>query len=119
ERVDAGQTREHLLGLTNQTPMRDEGPVNKQSASDQVSLRHRPPIPAIKTVLAIVAHRKVSILWHLEGLGRVGQMSFGGVAVVTILSAHGSFETVTFRHFSIHVQLWRLDSQLVARQTGQ
>ena len=52
-------------------------------------------------------------------LGRVGQMSFGGVAVVTILSAHHSFETVPFRHFSIHVQLWRPNSQLVARQTGQ
>src|SRR5207237_1084787 len=81
--------------------------------------RHRPPIPAIKTVLAIVAHRKVSILWHLKDLSPIGQMSFGGVTVVAILSAHYSFETVTLRHFPIDIQLWRLDSQLVARQPRQ
>src|SRR5256885_9794977 len=47
-RIYAGQTREHV-GLTNQAPVRNERPVNKQSAPDQVSFRHRPPVTAVKT----------------------------------------------------------------------
>src|SRR2546423_9924228 len=58
---------------TNESPVRNERPVNKQSPSDQISFRHRPPPAAVKTVVAVVAHRDLAVPRHGTRFRRVGQ----------------------------------------------
>src|SRR2546423_11538887 len=101
---------------TNESPVRNERPVNKQSAPDQISLRHRPPPAAVKTVVAVVAHRKIAVLRHGKRFHRIGhdQMT-GTVAPVSVFRLHHSLKAKTFRDFSIDIQPGRLDSQGIAR----
>src|SRR5437764_8780809 len=85
---------------TNESPVRNERPVNKQSASDQISLRHRPPPAAVKTVVAVVAHREIAVPRHGKRFCPVGQDQMPGtVAPIPIARLHHSLKTETFRDF--------------------
>src|SRR5439155_19168653 len=108
------------FGLTNQSPMRNERPVNKQSASDQIPFRHRPPPAAVKTVVAVVAHRKIAVTGNLKRFRRIehGQMP-RTITPISVSPLHHSLETKAFHDLSIDEQLRRLDPQGVPRQTGQ
>src|SRR5436190_249408 len=100
--------------------MRNEWPVNKQTTSDQISFRDRPPVSAVRTVVAVVAHRKIGVLRNLKRFRGIGhdQMS-RTISAISILRGHHSLETKTVRDFSIHEQLRWLNSQRVPGQTSQ
>src|SRR5439155_14343980 len=108
------------FGLTNQSPVRNEGPVNKQSASDQIPFRHRPPPAAVKTVVAVVAHRKIAVLGNLKRFRRIGHGQMPRtITSISVSPLHHSLETKAFHDLSIDEQLRRLDPQRVPRQTSQ
>src|SRR2546421_635825 len=64
--------------LTNKAPVRAERPVDKETAADQVLLRHRPPVAAVITVVAVVAHRKIAVGRNDKGAVRRGQEGLPG-----------------------------------------
>src|SRR5205085_10620767 len=97
-----------------------ERPVNKQPATDHVWFRYRAPVTAVIAVITVIAHRKIPVLWHREGLIRPRQILLAlRVATIGRFCRHHSLKTVTFRFFSIHIKKWRVNAQSVAGQTGQ
>src|SRR6266576_6104289 len=89
---------------TNESPVRNERPVNKQSASDQISFRHRPPPAAVKTVVAVVAHREITVLRHFKRFHRIGQRQMPRtISPVSISRFHHSLEAKTFGDLSVDI----------------
>src|SRR2546423_1998642 len=108
------------LHSTNESPMRNERPVNKQSAPDQIAFRDRPPPATVVTVVAVVAHRKIRMRRHFIDFGRVRHYQMPrAVTAIAIFRTHHSCETVTFGEFPVRVELRRLNSQPISGQTGQ
>src|SRR4030095_9517848 len=100
--------------------MRKEWPVDEQSATNQVSFRHRAPPATVVTVVAVIAHRVVTVLRHVKRLRRVRQRRMPRpITAISVLRAHHPLETVTLGDFPIREELRRLNSQSVAGQTGQ
>src|SRR2546423_2166089 len=105
---------------TNESPMRNERPVNKQSAPDQIGFGNRPPPATIETVVAVIAHRKIRMRRHFISFGRVRQHQVPrAVTAIAVFRAHHSLETVALRDFSVRVELRRLNSQFVSGQTRE
>ena len=97
-----------------------ERPVNQQAASDQIFLRHRPPITAVVTVVAVVAHGEVVPLRDGVGLFRVRQViPAEGITAVAVLRCHHACEAETFRELAVDVEKRRLDPQLGAGRSGK
>src|SRR5690349_19119769 len=103
--------------------MRDKRPVNKESASNQVFLRHRPPIAAVIAIVAVVAHREITVSWHdISHLRSRKKSGSGitererniarsrGVSMVRFLRFHHPADTKTLGQLAIHIELGRIDS---------
>src|SRR5438445_7982790 len=116
-----GYTRDRVesmgpVCLTNQAPMLIERPVNKQSAPDQVLLGHRPPPPAVIAVVAVIAHREISVRWNCECLPWIRQIiTPGRVTAVRKFRGHDSAKSSTLGKLPVDVEERRIDSQSVTR----
>src|SRR5581483_8474807 len=104
--------------LSDEAPVRDEGPVNKQSPADQIFFRHRSPPAAVKTIIAVVAHREIAACRHLVCFGRIGQYGTRLVSAIPVFGAHDAFKAITFDNLSVHVELRRLYPQDISGRTG-
>src|SRR5207247_896915 len=60
--------------LPDESPMAIERPINKQPATDEILLRHRPPPPTVVAVITVVAHGKKMLLRHRVSLGWIGEI---------------------------------------------
>src|ERR1043166_6496802 len=102
--------------LTNESPVRTERPVNKQTASDEVLLRHRPPVAAVVTVVTVVAEREVAVRRHRKGAAGLAQIvPAQRITVIGTFASHHPLETVPLRFVSIDEQKWWNDPLRVAR----
>src|SRR5450755_3778240 len=108
------------LGLTNKAPLPIERPVNEKPPADQVFLRHRPPIAAVVTVIAVVAHREIAVRRNNErAIRRAEKRLPRRVALVRLFRSHHPSDTESLRRLAIDVELGRIDPQLVARRAGE
>src|SRR6476660_5492094 len=100
--------------------MREKRPVNKQPSADQVLHRNRSPIAAVVAVITIIAHGEITVARHRVRLIRFRQILVAGrITAVRRSRRHHPFEAVALGLFAVDVKKWRIDAQLVARQTGQ
>src|SRR5437660_389554 len=107
-------------GLTNQSPVSIERPVNKQASPDQILLRHRPPVAAVVAVVTVVAHREITMLRHNKRMSRLRQIiAAQSIAAIGQLRRHDAGETKAFRDFSIHIKPGRINPQRITGQPGQ
>src|SRR6476660_106622 len=108
------------LCLTNQSPVLIKWPVNTQSASDEVCFRHRSPIAAVIAVVAIIAQGKIAVPRHGECAIWLRQIFVAqSVSSIRRFRRHDPGETIALCFFAIDVEKRRIDSQLIAGQTGQ
>src|SRR3954453_18161815 len=97
-----------------------KGPVHKQPPPDQVLVRHSSPVTAVETVIAVIAQRKIPIARHRERLISLRQeLAAEGITAIRRSRRHHAFKTVALRFLAVDVEKWRINAQLVARQTGQ
>src|SRR4029077_13208560 len=100
--------------------MREKRPVNKQPATDQILDGNRSPIAAVEAVITVIAHGEITVARHRVRLIRVRQIFVAGrITAVRRSRRHHPLEAVALGFFSVDVKKWRIDAQLVARQTGQ
>ena len=105
--------------LPDQTPVVIERPVNKQAAPDEVFFRHRSPITAVVAVVAVIAQGKITMRWHGKGtIWRSKIIMPLSIAAIGRLRRHHPGETKPLRFFSINVEKWRVDAQMIAGQAG-
>src|ERR1700693_246136 len=101
---------------TNESPVRNERPVNKQSATNEIFLRHRTPVAAVETVVAVVAHRIIAVLWNLKCFRRIREVLLAWtVAAVSALGIHHPVKTISLRRLTVHIKKRRLDPYRVVR----
>src|SRR5262249_56000582 len=97
--------------------MRNEWPVNKQSATDQISLGHRAPPATIETVVAVVAHRVVTVLQHSKRFRRVRHCRMPRpVTAISVLRTHHAVKAVTFPNLPVPDSFRRLTPPTVPAQ---
>src|SRR5262245_7311671 len=100
--------------------MRVKRPVNKQPSADQVLHRDWSPIAAVKAVITVVTQGKIAVARYRVGLIRFRQILVAGcITAVRRQHRHHPLKAVALGLFSVDVKKWRIDAQLVARQTGQ
>src|SRR5437763_519156 len=103
--------------LTNKAPVRAERPVDKETAADQVLLRHRPPVAAVITVVAVVAHRKIAVWRNDKGAVRSRQEGLPGrVTPVRRLRRHHPLDAKALRQLAVNIKLRGINPQLIARR---
>src|SRR5262245_8896087 len=106
--------------LTNESPMREKRPVNKQPATDQILNRDWPPIPAIEAIITIITHGEVTVARHRERLIRFRQILVTWpITAVRRSRRHHPFEAVALSLFAVDEKKWPIDAQHVARQACQ
>src|SRR6266404_3211809 len=95
-------------------------PINKKSPPDQILLRYRAPVAAVVAVVAVVAHREITMLRHDKRTIRLRQIiAAQSISPVGKLRCHNAREAKTLSFFSIDIEKWRADLQGVTRQAGQ
>src|SRR5262245_7138415 len=107
-----------LAALTNQSPMRDKGPVNQESAPDEIFLRHRSPITAVIAIVAVIAHCEITMWWHDVGHLRRrkepgcdvtdGERNVGRslrITMIGFLCLHHPANTKAVSQFAIYIEL--------------
>ena len=100
--------------------MREKRPVNEQPATDQILNRDWPPIQAIEAIITIITHGEVTVAGHRVGLIRFRQIHVTWrITAVWRSRRHHPFEAVALGFFTVDEKKWRIDAQLVVRQTGQ
>ena len=100
--------------------MREKRPVNKQPSTNQILEGNRSPETTVGAVITVVTQGEVTIARHRVYLIRFRQI-FGaeGITLIRGSRRHHTFKAVALRSFAIDVKRWRIDAQLVSRQTGQ
>src|SRR3954469_3600689 len=79
--------------LTNQPEMGIERPVNKETAPDQILLRHRAPVAAVIAVVAVVNESEVAVHRHREGpLRRAHVFATDPITAIRKLAGDDSLE---------------------------
>src|SRR5580704_18021033 len=105
----SGYTRgklESMNCLTNQAQMRNKGPIDEQSADDQILLGHRTPVAAVVTIVTIVAHREITSGRHRERtVGQSEVISPGTIAAVIIFRVHHPVKSVALRDVFLRLVL--------------
>ena len=100
--------------------MREKRPVNKQPATDQILDGNRSPVAAVEAVITVITHGEITVARHRVRLIRFRQILVAGrITAVRRSRRHHPFEAVALGLFAVDVKKWRIDAQLVARQTGQ
>src|SRR2546423_11949906 len=100
--------------------MRVKRPINKQPATDQILDGNWSPVAAVEAIITVITHGEITIARHLVGLIRFRQILVTKrITMVRRSSRHHPFEAVALGLFAVDVKKWRIDAQLVARQTGQ
>src|ERR1700719_2870239 len=101
---------------TNESPVRNERPVNKQSATNEIFLRDRSPVAAVVAVVTVVAHCEIAVLRNLKRSCRIGKILLAGpVTAVSVFRAHHPLETVAFGRLIVRIKKWRLNPQRIVR----
>src|SRR5438045_6430274 len=100
--------------------MRVKRPINKQPATDQILDRNGSPVAAVEAVITVITHGEITIARHLVRLIRIRQILVAKrITTVRRSRRHHPFEAVALGFFAVDVKKWRIDAQLVARQTSQ
>ena len=100
--------------------MREKRPVNKQTSADKILHRDRSPIAAVVAVITVIPHSEITIARHGVRLIRFRQILMAGrITAVRRSRRHYPFEAVALRFFAVDIKKWRIDPQLIARQSGQ
>src|SRR5260370_30713025 len=70
--------RYSVIGLTNESPMRQKRPVNKQPATDQILDGNRSPVAAVVAVITVITHGEIAVARHPVRLIRFRQILVAG-----------------------------------------
>src|SRR5204863_5281663 len=100
--------------------MRVKWPINKQPATDQILDGNWSPVAAVEAIITVITHGEITIARQHVRLLRIRQILVTKrITTVRRSSRHHPFEAVALGLFAVDVKKWRIDAQLVARQTGQ
>src|ERR1041385_4297778 len=106
-------------GLTNQTPVPAKWPIDQKPTPDQILIRHRPPVAAVVTVVAVVAPRQIGVLRHDERTVWLRQIiAARSITAIRELRLHHAPESIAVSDFSIDIKKWRAKPHSVARAAG-
>ena len=98
----------------NKSPVLVERPVDPQPAANQVLLRHRSPVTAIKTEVTIVAESKVTVWRNRESLRCSGEiLPAQGVTTIRWLGLHYSLKAELCWLLTVDKKLRRIDLKCV------
>src|SRR5437870_1826495 len=106
--------------LTNQPPVLIKRPINKQSAPNEICIRHGSPIAAVIAVVAVIAQGKIAVLRHRERTIWLRQIfTAQGVSSIRRCRRHYPSETIALGLLAIHIEKWWVNSEPITRHTGQ
>src|SRR5262249_22171829 len=108
------------VALADESPVLVERPVDPQPAANQILLRHRPPVTAIKTEVTIVAESKVTVWRNRESLRCFGEiLPAQGITAIRCLGLHHSLKAKLFGFLIVDIKEWRIDSKGISGQPAQ
>src|SRR5436309_1665680 len=106
--------------LTNQPPVLIKRPINKQSAPNEICIRHSSPIAAVIAVVAVIAQGKIAVLRHRERTIWLRQIfTAQSVSSIRRFGRHYPSETIALGLLAILIEKWRVNSEPITRHTGQ
>src|SRR5262249_4055249 len=108
------------IGLTDVSPMGVKWPVNKQASAYQIFVGNRSPVAAVVAVITVVTQGEIAVPRHGEGLIRFREIFMAErISAIRWPRRHHPLKPVALCFLAVDVKKWRINPQLVARQTGQ